>query len=609
MPYSRPRDQSETGEALDADLRTLLEAVLDAVLSHNVQACVVVHGAANGAEADQWLTRGPDAVAAAELEAFVRQSSPVADDGADMPGPGGPPPHLGRCGAAGTEHILAVSELVGADAEVIGRLGIAFDCHSWEVEAVRKFCTVQARLLVKVIEAWQARQSAEIDLMEESRRVQLFRRTAELDPLTHVENAITFKLKAQDRLQGDTGATALILLDIDHFKAVNDIYGHQFGDQYLKSIAEAIQRTFTSNALIGRIGGDEFAILLPCVKNSTSYVQRMMALCSSSIQRSAARLGQPDLGRVSMGASQFPQHANNYGRLFDLADAALYASKSSGRATNTIFRADQHEGFNNRLLQTRFEAAIARGEVVPFFQPIVCMNSGDWRGFEVLARWRDPRRGLLAPSSFGQVLGNQTMSGQLTHCIVSLALKGFLERCGNGAQSRRYLSINLTTFELMNPEFVFDLQAMLSDAGLDWSSIVIEVTETVMLGEVGGPAYRSLSEMRTRGARVALDDFGTGVGGLKHLKDWPIDILKIDRHFVGQLGPDARDQSVVRAILAIGRDLGLDVVAEGIETVETRDMLTDLGCFLGQGYLFARPFPVEALRLPPSAPVTASSAT
>lgn len=462
-------------------------------------------------------------------------------------------------------------------------------------------CAALTPLVEHALRQTVGRLVAESELLTVQALCDKLHEKVQTEPLTGLRNSRAFRETAQDRLRRSTANQVLILADIDHFKRVNDLFGHRFGDEYLASIARAFDSALPEGALVGRLGGDEFGALVTLPSPGNRYLSTLLTQCTSAVQRAAAMLGKPDLGRLSLGAALYPDHAREFDGLFEVADAALYASKAFGRSTATVFRPGLHDRFNKGALDGRFRTAAAQNRIVPYFQPIVDLRSGQCHSYEVLMRWIDAAAGVLEPRQFAGVFGDHRLAETITRILLGAALDALADRIAARPQagSALRLSLNLTAFDLMNPEFVFDLQTALTDRGLDWSSLVLEVTEKVMLDDGSGQIYRSLSELQTRGALLALDDFGTGYGGLKHLQNWPVDILKIDRHFVQHMVTGDKPDVVIEAILAISEKRGFAVVVEGVETPAQLAALRRLGCELGQGFLFDRPMPAARMREAP----------
>ncbi|WP_177236375.1 putative bifunctional diguanylate cyclase/phosphodiesterase [Albimonas pacifica] len=439
------------------------------------------------------------------------------------------------------------------------------------------------------------------DLRAIEARCSRLSRQVDSDALTGLSNTRAFRDLARRRLAEPSRDRALILLDIDHLKRVNDVFGHAFGDAYIRTVARALEASLPDTALIGRIGGDEFAMMVDLPRPGHAYLAGLLERCRASVQRAAAMLGKPDLGRVSIGVSRSPEQAETLSSLFEKADAALYAAKDSGRGAIVHFRPGPHRRFNRRELAKGFSRAVREGRVVPFLQPLVDLDTGQCLGFEVLARWIEIDGAVLLPGEFSGIFRDHRNAELLTREMLRQGLDVFAAWRGrHGPRARRArLAVNLTTLDLMNPEFAFDLQAELSERGLDWSTITLEVTENIMLGDVNGQIHRNLTELRARGAKLAMDDFGTGYGGLQHLGRWPLDVLKVDRQFVQRLHEGEHARAVIEAIAGIAGRCGFDVVAEGIETRDQLAALRGLGCRMGQGEFFDRPLPAAQAVLAP----------
>lgn len=425
--------------------------------------------------------------------------------------------------------------------------------------------------------------------------METLRRISERDPLTGLANIAAFETRSRALLRDSTRPALLVLLDMDHFKAINDLYGHQFGDLCLKTVAGAVRDGAPEGAVVGRLGGDEFGVMLPLpAPLDRAGQQEILSGFTSRILRATAPLDKPGLGRVSIGAAHFPHDAGEYGRLYSRADLALYASKSQGRGGATLYDTEVGERFDYTELAKNFRDACRSGQVVPYFQPMVDLETGQPQIFEVLCRWNNPRHGLMAPETFSSIFTDHEFASHLTRHMARSSLAVFA-RARDGLPEGAKLSLNLTYFDLMDREFVFDLQLMLAENGIAWGELVAEVQETVVMDDENGQIFRTLSELRRRGVEIALDDFGTGYGALKHLRSWPVDMLKIDRSFVDGICTSRRDRAIVASILQLSQDLGFRVVAEGVETAAQAALLREMGCDLGQGFGLGRPVGPQGL--------------
>ncbi len=435
----------------------------------------------------------------------------------------------------------------------------------------------------------------EIELIAAQRRSARLELQTRTDPLTGAQTLGAFEREVRKRLQDSADACALILFEVENLKNVNDLFGYQFGNSYLGLVAGALSAALPDTAIVGRLAGDQFGALVELPERYNSYLGDVLSRCRDSILRSTATLGRPNLGRTSAGAATYPNDAVDYDTLFELAEGALHVSKSGGRGLSTVFAPGMDRRPNPREITRRFNAALSANQIRPYFQPVHNLVTGDCTGFEVLARWEDPDRGVLMPDDFIPILNDPENAERLTQKLTGSALKALAD-LGPSRAKDLTLAINVTSFDLMNREFAFELQSHLSEIhGLSWSQIIIEVTEKIMLGAAEGQVFRTLEELRRRGARVALDDFGTGYGGLRHLSGWPVDILKIDRHFIGRMLDSEIDRAIVESILHLSESSDLTVIAEGIETPEQLRALQSMNCAKGQGHLFAAALPASGL--------------
>lgn len=425
------------------------------------------------------------------------------------------------------------------------------------------------------------------ELAREVRESVLLREAAQRDPLTGLLNMAGFRARVEEALRAPKGYEALALVDVDHFKQVNDRYGHPFGDRYLKLIAEGLEQGLGQNAIVGRIGGDEFAALLTGLglQSHTEALERTRR----AIRKAAAEIGKPDLGKLSVGLCLLSDAPDpGYDALYQRADVALYATKDRGRNGTSVFSTDLDDFYNLRAQRARFLEGLLADEVEPFFQPKVSLSNGRIEGFELLARWRDPVRGLLTPAHFHRLLTDRSVAPELSRRMVSAAIRTHVAWRERGLATVPF-AVNITHHDLADPEFFQDTDWMLVQAGLDWGDLHLEITENAILNDADREIRRSLERIRDRGGAIALDDFGTGHASLAHLRDWPITVLKLDASFVRAIADSRRDAAIVTALVDLARRLELTVVAEGIESEAVADRLRAMGCAHGQGFLFSPP--------------------
>lgn len=429
-------------------------------------------------------------------------------------------------------------------------------------------------------------------LVESKRRERHVLKAAQTDALTGLCDGAYFRMKVHDRLHHAKQPAAFVLMDADRFKLVNDFYGHAFGDKYLKVIAQTLLDTVPDHALIGRLGGDEFAVFIEGPDAEKDALSMLLNRCLVEIRKASAALGKHDLGYASFGASLFPGHARGFEELYINADVALYDSKNNGRNRVTIYNDRLGERRNLRALRADFDFSRKYGRIFPFYQPKIVLENGEVSGFEALCRWEHPERGLLTPEAFGPLLQDFKTAPAITSEILRQVCDDYAHLHEQGVTPGR-IAVNFTVYDLQNPESVQDFDFYLCQSGLKWKDLTIEVTEHVVMGDIEGVIFQTLQAFRTRGAKIALDDFGTGYGGLQHLKSWPVDMIKIDGSFVSELPSSTHDLAIVRSVISLANALGIEVVAEGVETAEQAAALRDMGCHKAQGYFFARPMPAS----------------
>ncbi|PDT34831.1 GGDEF-domain containing protein [Rhizobium sp. M10] len=414
---------------------------------------------------------------------------------------------------------------------------------------------------------------------------------AHTDTLTGLGNRSSFN-EALNGLFGSlerTGAGfSMLLVDLDHFKATNDSFGHPAGDAVLSHVARALQKTFRSGDIVARLGGDEFAALLPGISDAATLegiAGRAVAAIATECQFDGRLLPVS----ASLGGAVVPGHAADEATLMRVADLALYAAKAK-RNTAVIF---DESSFAQRLEQNRLASALAfaadRDEFVVYYQQKVNLQTGRHLGFEALVRWRHPQLGILPPGRFLPLMEGHLIQG-MTRCIVNTVARDLRawQAAGLAVGS---VAINLPEALLVGDDGYDLIAAAVGANRLDWLDFSIEITEDVFLNRGANQIAETISRFRKHGVSVSLDDFGTGFASLVHLRDFPFDELKIDRSFVAEIGKDVRSEQIVRAIIDLARNLGKRCVAEGIEEEVQRDFLLHAGCDIGQGYLFGKPEP------------------
>ena len=429
------------------------------------------------------------------------------------------------------------------------------------------------------------------DITERSRAEEKLRYYALHDTLTDLPNRVSFMnhlKQAVDRAEGnDYARFAVLFLDLDRFKVINDSLGHAVGDKLLIAIAEKLLACVRPGDIVARLGGDEFTILLHRSgdANEVAHVaERLQTAISEPFKIdnyevfTTASIGIVVSSNVERRAEDFLRDA----------DAAMYRAKESGKARYEIFDREMHVRNMNLLqVETDLRHAVERNEFEVHYQPIVDLTTGRVQEFEALIRWRHPKHGLIAPNEFVAV-------AEETGLIVPIGKWILEESCRQTADwQQRYtfplsISVNLSAKQLMHPTLTGQVKEILERTGLDAKQLKLEVTESTVM-EHSERSLKVLQELDELGIALSTDDFGTGYSSLSYLQRFPFERIKIDRSFVNILETDEKSGLIVKTILMLGENLGIEVVAEGVETLRQLELLRDLGCELGQGYLFSRP--------------------
>ena len=414
---------------------------------------------------------------------------------------------------------------------------------------------------------------------------------ANQDTLTGLPNRRLFQRRFEEVLSAarhDGTAVTLLLLDVDDFKDVNDTLGHDAGDAVLKETAQRLQRLVRDCDTVARIAGDEFGIVLVeplTLDDGVQFADRVI----EELRRPFSFQGRELTCKASIGVAGYPAHDSTVADLFKDADIALYRGKGEGRDRAIAYEPEMKAATERRFtIYAEVREALRAGQIVPFYQPKVCLSSGRVVGFEALARWQHPEKGLLTPGYFGIAFEHPELSSLIGEAMIRQVPLDIAKWLSAGLDCGR-VALNLSSAEFRQPGLVSSVLDALAQAGVPTANFEVEVTETVFLSANSSTVECTLQHFRDAGIGVALDDFGTGFASLSHLKQFPVDHIKIDQSFVRGLVESANDQAIVRAVIALGRNLGMRLTAEGIETDEQAARLLNMGCEFGQGYLFAKP--------------------
>lgn len=417
------------------------------------------------------------------------------------------------------------------------------------------------------------------------------------DALTGLPNRAWFAARLEDALERAARAhtnIAVLFLDLDRFKVVNDSLGHARGDQLLVAVADRLRTCADPGGEMARLGGDEFTILLTGTTEADARrtAERVLAALLPPIRIA----GREIVVTASIGIALSDGKGSAAADLLRDADTAMYQIKQNGRSGIALFDAGMNANAMARLeREMDLRRAIAEGEFTLVYQPKIELRTGRIVGMEALARWHHPRDGLLPPSDFIALAEETGLILPLGHWVLTEACRQartWLEQCPG--EPSLTLSVNLAAGQFRQPRLVETIIDVLRETGLPASSLQLEITESTVMDDID-QAVATLQELRAHGLRLALDDFGTGYSSLSYLKRFPLDMLKIDKSFVNGLGHDVEDTAIVGAVIALAHILGMQVTAEGVETVAQARQLRQLSCELGQGYLFGRPLTPEAM--------------
>ncbi|MEB3256491.1 MAG: bifunctional diguanylate cyclase/phosphodiesterase [Synechococcaceae cyanobacterium] len=456
---------------------------------------------------------------------------------------------------------------------VAGRLGEAFDL---EERSLLRAMARTIQLCLKLLAAVAAERSArEAAVLQASRDTMtgLPSRAAVLD---HLEALLAEPAAA--------GATTVLFIDIDRFKQINDVHGHAAGDQFLIAVAGVLRSVVRPQDLVGRLSGDEFVVITRtrARADAADLAQRVITAIEAPLQLA----GRMVRHSASVGIA-FAEPGDDAERLIENADLAMYGAKDLGRGRFAWYEPSLRQRAQQRAaVEAELRRALACGELEPHFQPIIHQREQRLVGFEALARWRHPERGLLPPAAFIPVAQETGQILEIDRQILERACQAVAGWKSHDPSQPLSVSVNVSGRTLADPSLVPWVVQVLGDTGLAPGRLYLEITET-MLVEDRAATSDTLNRLRGLGIRLAIDDFGTGYSSLLYLKRFPVGILKIDRSFIDGLGRDRGDEVIVEAVVGVARALGIELIAEGVETPGQAERLLALGCDRLQGFLFS----------------------
>lgn len=445
-----------------------------------------------------------------------------------------------------------------------------------------------------ILFGWKRHQELAEELRQRAAAEERAHELAARDPLTGFFNRRSLSEETAamfDRALRRHKAMAMMVLDLDHFKTINDMHGHAVGDALLRAVAEEVTSVMPEGALLSRMGGDEFACAFLFDPTQPAQVERVA-------ERLVSRMAQPFEAEglrlhisCSLGIARSDFDCTGIDALMRAADIAMYAAKKSGRNRYAWFDHSMERELQERnALEGSLRAAIPRGEIVPYFEPQIDLPTGRLTGFEMLARWEHPERGLIGPDVFIPVAEETGMIGDLSISIMRQAF--LIARDWSPSLS---LAVNISPWQLRDAWLAQKIIKLLTETGFAPTQLEVEITESALFGNL--PLAQSIvGSLKNQGVRIALDDFGTGYSSLAHLRALPFDQIKIDRSFITSINESADSAAIVTAIARLGDSLNLPVTAEGIETAAIAERMRSIGCAKGQGWFYGKPLSSAGVR-------------
>ncbi|OZA75669.1 MAG: GGDEF domain-containing protein, partial [Caulobacter sp. 39-67-4] len=431
------------------------------------------------------------------------------------------------------------------------------------------------------------------DITDRRRQTEAVETLAFKDTLTDLPNRALFQHRFQEAVSASEllgEMFGLIMIDVDHFKDINDTLGHDAGDALLKRLAEMLRHAFRADDTVARLGGDEFAVILRGLHGEADMLRPIQTL-QELLRRPIEHGGRSFTCSASIGAALHGDPDADPSHMVKNADIALYRAKDAGRNRSVMFQPSMRSELEQRIELLRdVRAGIAAGEFVLFYQPVVDVRVGGVTGFEALMRWAHPEQGILAPARFMAAFEDQDLSLKLGDVTFEAALQQMRTWIDAGVEFGR-VAVNISAAQFRSGRLAEEIQERLARWRVPCDRLTIEVTENVYMGWGSDLVSETVKRLHDAGVMIALDDFGTGYASLANLRQFPIDRLKIDKSFV----QNAEDEAIVKAVITLGSSMGMKVVAEGVEDQAQLDKLIGYGCDQVQGYHFGRPMPADAV--------------
>ncbi len=440
------------------------------------------------------------------------------------------------------------------------------------------------------------RELREARIREERRQAEeRIRHQAFYDTLTDLPNRILFRDQTGQAVR--TGAeqhrpVALLLMDLQRFKEVNDTLGHQRGDQLLRQVGARLRQAIFQNDVVARLGGDEFGILLPRMAAARD-IAVVVRKIQNALEMPFVIEGVPIAVEFSIGAVIAPDHGTDADLLLQHADVAMYQAKLTGTGFTLYDPAHDPHSPRRLALMAELRHAIEHAQLLLYYQPKIELATGRTIGAEALVRWQHPQHGLIPPDQFISSAENTGLIKPLTHWVLATALRQCADYLSRDSALR--LAVNLSVRSLHDQQFPNQIADLLKSSGVPPERLILEVTESAIMVDMQR-SVETLAVLNHMGVMVSIDDFGAGFSSLTYIKKLPVNEIKIDKSFVIDMMTDESDFSIVRSIIDLGHNLGLKVVAEGVENKTTQDNLAALGCDYCQGYHISRPLPYQQFK-------------
>ena len=454
-------------------------------------------------------------------------------------------------------------------------------------DALRKNVQELESLSASLEEEIAERQDAQARLETKNKEI---RYIAYHDCLTQLPNRANFYVRLAEELQGQS-CGAVVFVDLDDLKMVNDAFGHTYGDALIQTAGTCIASAVGPQAFIARLGGDEFTVLLPDIheeKQLSAVAETILTKLSQPVDVFGTRFHFSG----SMGIALYPEHGSQVDELLKNADNAMYAAKKAGKNCWRVYDSEMGQAaYESVVLNNQLRQAFENNELMLYYQPQVSMSTGEIVGFEALLRWSHPARGFISPSQFIPMAEQNGLIHTLGKWVLEESCD-FMRKLNGRGKSNLRIAVNVSPYQLCGDNFVNMVQQVLQNQGVSPQQLELEITESALISSME-ESIEKLNRLKATGISISLDDFGTGFSSLTHLQRLPVQILKLDRSFIDSLLKDAAHRSLIACIIEMAHVLGMQVVAEGVETLEQRNCLREYGCDFMQGYLISPPVPLQ----------------